>query len=151
MKSRRGQNWWRSEAALVVAVGFIGLACAPAREEAGGAPVGPAAGATVGATAPGGAAAATALTPAQRQALIGTYALATAAGERVNVRVFEQDGELMGQAVGQSATRLIHQGNNVFRTTTGTPFTVTFTLEGGRASRVRVQSQTESMEGPRLP
>jgi hypothetical protein len=144
MTSNRWQSWWRSQTAVVVAVGFIGVACAPAREEAGPLPGAPAA-------QGGGAAAPTQLTPAQRQALVGNYSLTAADGTRINVRVYEQDGELMGQAAGQAATRLIPQGNNVFRTATGTPFTVTFTVDGSQASRVRIQSQTDSLEGPRVP
>ena len=63
-------------------------------------------------------------------------------------RVLVHNDRLMIQPLGDDPTPLLHQGNHQFRSRIGR---VTFTVEGGRAIAIEVQSDPMLMRGPAVP
>lgn len=66
------------------------------------------------APAPGGPPKDIALGTAERAKYVGTYELTRPDGTRTDVRVFDENGQLMVQPDGQSPGKLMNQGGNVF-------------------------------------
>ncbi|HEX6909695.1 MAG TPA: serine hydrolase [Longimicrobium sp.] len=90
------------------------------------------------------------LTPAQMALYEGTYLIQT--GERTEeMRVFVQDGQLMGQPGSQAARRLLYQGNHEFRPEQALEFRMVFTLENGRAEGVALGPGDPMFSGRRRP
>ncbi|HEV3050800.1 MAG TPA: hypothetical protein VGX50_10845, partial [Longimicrobium sp.] len=90
------------------------------------------------------------LTPAQMAMYAGTYVIQS--GERpLELRVFVQDGQLMGQPQGQTARRLLHQGNHRFRPDRALELSLVFTVENGRAEAVALTQGNRTMSGRRTP
>lgn len=90
------------------------------------------------------------LTPEQMALYEGTYVLQS--GERTSeLRVFVQDGQLMGQPQGQTARRLLHQGNHAFRPERAFELTMVFTVENGRAETATLTQGNRTMSGRRTP
>jgi hypothetical protein len=93
------------------------------------------------------------LTPAERQAFVGKYSVTMPHGEQTTLRVFEENGQLKGDAENQQGTglRLLYQGDNVFRPEGLQNFVLTFVVENGRATRLTVRREDGVMEGTRIP
>lgn len=90
------------------------------------------------------------LAPEQMALYEGTYVFQV--GERTQeMRVFVQDGQLMSQPQGQSARRLLHQGNHEFRPDRALEFRLVFTLENGRAEGVTLSQGDRAYSGRRRP
>ena len=91
------------------------------------------------------------LVAAERLGFVGRYALAIpGSGQPPRVlRIFDEQGALMGQVNGNDAMRMLYQGNNVFRAEAD-PAVITFTVEGRRATRVAVTLPEGAMEGTRI-
>jgi CubicO group peptidase (beta-lactamase class C family) len=90
------------------------------------------------------------LTPAQMTAYEGTYLVPS--GERtLELRVFVQDGQLMGQPQGETARRLLYQGSHEFRPERALEFRIVFVLENGRAETVTLTQGSRTMNGRRRP
>jgi hypothetical protein len=97
------------------------------------------------------------LTAAQRQAFVGVYSVILG-GEEMFFRIIEENGVLRGRAwrpgaepENQESRRLLYQGGNVFRPEGMPDFTLTFVLEGARATRFTVRRPDGVMEGVRVP
>lgn len=92
------------------------------------------------------------LTAAQRQAFVGTYAVTLPFGEPRSLRIFEENGVLMARPDDRpEATRLLYQGDNVFRPEGVPNFVFTFVLENGRATKFSVPREDGVMVGVRAP
>ena len=90
------------------------------------------------------------LTPEQRQGFVATYTLTTPEGA-MPFRIFEQAGALHGQPGDDEPKRLLYQGDNVFQPEGMPEFTVTFTMEGTKATKFVVKSPEFTLEGVRNP
>ncbi len=88
----------------------------------------------------------------ERQRFIGRYTVAAAGSTRpaMSLRVFEEKGTLAGQIDGNAPTRLLYQGGNVFRPEQAPAFVVTFTVDGGQATRVSMVSPEGALSGARV-
>ncbi|HEX6749590.1 MAG TPA: hypothetical protein VF092_20025 [Longimicrobium sp.] len=93
------------------------------------------------------------LTAEQRQAYVGTYDVSRPDGEKVTLRIFEEDGVLKGQPSDNptEVKRLMYQGDNVF-VPEGVPMTLAFTVVDGRATKFTfTQRDGEPHEAVRAP
>jgi hypothetical protein len=88
---------------------------------------------------------------AERQAIYaGTFIRQE--GERtMELRVFVENGQLMAQPTGQSARRLLYQGNDEFRPERAIEFRVVFEIENGRAERVAMHNEGNVFRLTRKP
>lgn len=78
------------------------------------------------------------LTAEQRQAYVGTYEASGPDGQKVSMRVFEENGALRGLPSNRDASqsrRLLYQGDNVFQPEGMSSFVMTFTLADGKATK----------------
>jgi uncharacterized protein with FMN-binding domain len=57
----------------------------------------------------------------------------------------------MAQAQGQDANEIRYLGNYTFGTAFDPALRITFTIEGGRATKVTLLQGGNTMEGPRVP
>ena len=90
------------------------------------------------------------ITPEQMALYEGTYVFQV--GERTHeLRVFVQDGQLMSQPQGQSARRLLRQGEHEFRPDRAFELRLVFTVENGRAEGVRLIQGSREQSGTRRP
>jgi hypothetical protein len=89
------------------------------------------------------------LSPADRQHFIGSYSVSAggAAGPQIRLRLFAEDEKLFGQIGGNAPTRMLYQGDNVFRPEAASAFVLTFVVEGDRATRLSIVSPEGTMEG----
>lgn len=92
------------------------------------------------------------LTAGERQRFIGVYTVAMPdPGQRpMSLRLFEEDGALMGQIDDNVPTRLLYQGHNAFRPEQALSFLVTFTVENDQATNVSMVSPEGTMAGVRV-
>ena len=91
------------------------------------------------------------LTSAQRQPYLGSYVITTPDNERINFRIYESEGALLGQPGAEAPVRLVYLGDNLFRTEGQYDYTVTFIIENGRAARFTARSGDTVLQGTRLP
>ena len=90
------------------------------------------------------------LTPEQMAMYEGTYLVQT--GERtLELRVFVQDGQLMGQPQGETARRLLRQADHEFQPEGALEFRLAFTVENGRAEAVTLTTGSRTLSGRRRP
>jgi Domain of unknown function (DUF4440) len=90
------------------------------------------------------------LSAAERQRFIGVYAVTPSpAKPTMPLRVFERGDTLMGQLRNNDPTRLIYQGDNVFRPSASRNFTIEFTIAGGKATQLSIVSKDGTMRGVR--
>jgi CubicO group peptidase (beta-lactamase class C family) len=96
---------------------------------------------------------AVAMTPADRDALLGTYDLVCPDGRLLPLRVYLAGDTLMAaaQGLGPGAMPLLHIGNQRFRATIDPTHSFAFSTENGVVSRVRWVQGSTSMEGRRRP
>lgn len=92
------------------------------------------------------------LSPAERQVFVGTYHVTLPGGMETDFRVFEENGALEGTPGNQDETRrLVYQGDNVFLVEGVPDFSLTFTVEHGRATKFILRKEDGSGEGIRVP
>ena len=91
------------------------------------------------------------LTSAQRQPYIGSYVITTPDNERINFRIYESEGMLVGQPGAEAPVRLVYLGDNLFRTQGQYDYTVTFIIENGRATRFTARNGDTVLQGQRVP
>lgn len=76
----------------------------------------------------------------------GTYVLRMGKNER-ELKIFEEQGNLMGQLEGQSANRLIYQGNHLFSLAVDPDIKIQFVLENGSAKSFVLQQGGRETSG----
>jgi CubicO group peptidase (beta-lactamase class C family) len=97
------------------------------------------------------AAAPPSLSPADRDAIVGTYALQIPGGQQLPIKFFLDGARLMAQAQGQDAMEVKYLSNYVFGVAFDPALRFTFTLEGGKATKVTLLQGGATIEGPRVP
>ena len=92
------------------------------------------------------------LTASERQRYIGIYSIKPPdpSSRAMRLRIFEENGALMGQMDENLPTRMLSQGNDAFRPEAAQVFVVSFNLENGRATAVSMVSPEGKMNGVRL-
>jgi CubicO group peptidase (beta-lactamase class C family) len=93
------------------------------------------------------------LADADRDKLPGVYDLNRLTGGVFTIHVTVEEGRLMAQAEGpgQGKFALLHLGSFRFGATVDPTLVLTFTVEGGRATRVQLTQRGNTIEGPRRP
>jgi len=92
------------------------------------------------------------LAPEERERFVGLYSVTAADAEKppLSLRLFVQEDRLMGALNGNDPTRMLYQGNNVFRPEAAVVFVLTFTVEDNRATRLSIMSPDGPMDGVRV-
>jgi hypothetical protein len=90
------------------------------------------------------------LTAEQRQGYVANYSVTTPEGTMV-FRIYEEGGVLKGAPADDEPKRLQYQGENVFRPEGLPEFTLTFTMEGARATKFVARRGDMVLEGVRMP
>jgi D-alanyl-D-alanine carboxypeptidase len=97
------------------------------------------------------AAAAPALSAADRDAIVGNYTLQLPGGQTLPIRFFVDGTRLMSQAQGQDAYEIRYLGNYVFGVAFAPALRLTFTMDAGKATKVTLLQGGATIEGPRVP
>jgi CubicO group peptidase (beta-lactamase class C family) len=98
-----------------------------------------------------GSATAVPLSQAERDAILGTYSLQLPGGQALALRFFVDGPRTMAQAQGQGANELRYLGNYQFGVDFDPALRFTFTVEGGKASKVTLLQGGAKVEGVRVP
>lgn len=109
--------------------------------------VAPVAKATAGAAPP----ATPVLSPAERDAIVGDYALRLPSGQVLPIKFFADGTRLMAQALGQGANEVRYLGNYVFGAAFDPALRFTFTVSEGKATKVSLLQGGITIEGARVP
>ena len=96
-------------------------------------------------------AAASSLAPADRDAILGNYSLQLPGGQQLPIRFFMDGARLMAQAQGQPANEIHYLGNYQFGVAFDPALRFTFTIDGGKATKVTLLQGGATIEGPRVP
>ena len=96
-------------------------------------------------------AAAPTLSAADRDAIVGNYVLQLPGGQQLPIKFFVDGTRLMAQAQGQPANEIRYLGNYEFGVSFDPALRFTFTMEGGKATKVTLLQGGAKMEGPRAP
>ena len=96
-------------------------------------------------------AAAPTLSSADRDAIIGNYVLQLPGGQQLPIRFFLDGTRLMAQAQGQQANEINYLGNYEFGVAFDPALRFTFTMEGGKATKVTLLQGGAKFDGPRAP
>jgi hypothetical protein len=96
-------------------------------------------------------AAAPSLSPADRDAIVGNYTLQLPGGQALPIKFFLDGARLMAQAQGQDANEIRYLGNYTFGVAFDPALRFTFTLEGGKVTKVTLLQGGGTIEGPRAP
>ena len=96
-------------------------------------------------------AAAPALSPADRDAIVGNYSLQLPGGGALPIKFFMEGSRLMAQGQGQTATELRYLGNYAFGIAADPALRFTFTIVSGKATKVTLVQGGNTIEGPRAP
>lgn len=107
--------------------------------------------APVGRAAPATQGAAPSLSTADRDAIVGNYTFQLPGGQSMPIRFFLDGARLMAQAQGQEANEIRYLGNYTFGVGFDPALRFTFTLEGGRATKVTLLQGGATIEGLRVP
>ncbi|MEO8453359.1 MAG: serine hydrolase domain-containing protein [Gemmatimonadota bacterium] len=107
--------------------------------------------APVGRAAATSQAAALSLSTADRDAIVGNYALQLPGGQAVPLKVFLDGTRLMAQAQGQDASEMRYLGNYAFGVAFDPELRFTFTVDGGKATKVVLLQGGARVDGPRVP
>jgi CubicO group peptidase (beta-lactamase class C family) len=93
------------------------------------------------------------LADADRDKLPGVYDLNRLNGGVFTIRVTVEEGRLMAQAEGPGQGRfpLLHVGNLRFGSSADPTLFLTFTMEGGKATKLQLTQRGNTIEGPRRP
>jgi D-alanyl-D-alanine carboxypeptidase len=97
------------------------------------------------------ATAAPALSPADRDAIVGNYTLQLPTGQALPIRFFLDGTRLMAQAQGQDANEIRYLGNYTFGVAFDPALRFTFVMDAGKATRVTLLQGGATIEGPRVP
>jgi D-alanyl-D-alanine carboxypeptidase len=92
-----------------------------------------------------------ALSPADRDAIVGTYTLQLPTGQALPIKFFVDGTRLMAQAQGQAANEIHYLGNYAFGVAFDPALRFTFTLDAGKATKVTLLQGGATIEGPRAP
>jgi CubicO group peptidase (beta-lactamase class C family) len=92
-----------------------------------------------------------ALSPADRDAIVGTYTLQLPDGQPLPIKFFVDGTRLMSQAQGQPATEIHYLGNHAFGVAFDPALRFTFTIDAGKATKVTLLQGGATIEGPRVP
>jgi len=95
--------------------------------------------------------AAPSLPAADRDAIVGEYTLQLPGGQALPIKFFLDGTRLMAQAQGQGANELQYLGNYAFGVAFDPALRFTFTIEGGKATKVTLLQGGATMEGQRVP
>jgi D-alanyl-D-alanine carboxypeptidase len=96
-------------------------------------------------------AAAPSLSTADRDAIVGNYTLQLPGGQTLPIKFFVDGTRLMAQAQGQDANEIRYLGNYEFGVAFDPALRFTFTMEGGKATKVTLLQGGAKVEGPRAP
>jgi CubicO group peptidase (beta-lactamase class C family) len=96
-------------------------------------------------------AAAPSLSAADRDAIVGNYALQLPGGQQLPIKFFLDGTRLMAQAQGQDANEIRYLGNYEFGVAFDPALRFTFTIEAGKATKVTLLQGGARVEGPRVP
>ena len=91
------------------------------------------------------------LSPADRDAIVGNYTLQIPGGQTLPIRFFLDGARLMAQAQGQDANEIRYLGNYTFGVAFDPALRFTFTMDGGKATKVTLLQGGATIEGPRVP
>jgi hypothetical protein len=91
------------------------------------------------------------LSTADRDAIVGSYALQVPGGQTLPIRIFVDSTRLMAQAQGQDAFPLKYLGNYVFGVDFDPALRLTFTMDKGKAIKVTLLQGGMEIEGHRVP
>lgn len=91
------------------------------------------------------------LAATDRDAIAGNYSLQLPGGQSLPIRFFVDGTRLMAQAQGLPANELRYLGNYVFGVAFDPALRFTFTLDGGKATKVTLLQGGGTVEGPRVP
>jgi len=89
----------------------------------------------------------------QRQAYVGTYEATMPDGQKVSLRVFEENGVLRGLPSNRDPSdskRLLYQGDNVFQPEGMPRFVMTFTLADGKATKFSFTREGQVFDAVRV-
>ena len=89
------------------------------------------------------------LRPTDRDAIVGTYNLQLPGGQVLPIKFFVDGSKLMSQAQGQGAYEIQYLGNYVFGASFDPAVRLTFTVVGGKATKVTLLQSGATIEGPR--
>jgi D-alanyl-D-alanine carboxypeptidase len=92
-----------------------------------------------------------ALSPADRDAIVGTYTLQVPNGQALPIKFFVDGTRLMSQAQGQAAIEIHYLGNYAFGVAFDPALRFTFTIDAGKATKVTLLQGGATIEGPRVP
>jgi hypothetical protein len=93
------------------------------------------------------------LTAEQRQACVGTYEATGPDGQKVSMRVFEENGVLRGLPSNRDQSesrRLLYQGDNVFQPEGMPRFVMTFTIADGKATKFSFGREGQTFDALRV-
>jgi hypothetical protein len=96
-------------------------------------------------------AAAPTLSASDRDAIVGSYVLQLPDGQQLPIKFFVDGTRLMAQALGQQANEIRYLGNYEFGVAFDPALRFTFTLAGGKATKVTLLQGGVKMDGPRAP
>ena len=91
------------------------------------------------------------LPPAERDAIVGTYALQLPNGSKLPLKVFVDNGTLVAQGEGQPANPITYLGDHVFGIAADPTLRITFVFDGGRVTKLTLLQNGATTEGPRVP
>jgi len=92
-----------------------------------------------------------ALAGSERARYVGSYTLTGPQGQKVPMRILEQEGALHGQIGGAPPRRLVALGNHAFVLQDDPDVRVTFTVTGDRATRLSMAQAGGTLEATRDP
>ena len=92
-----------------------------------------------------------ALSPADRDAIVGKYTLQLPGGQPLPIKFFLDGTRLMSQAQGQAAIEIHYLGNYAFGVAFDPALRFTFTIDAGKATKVTLLQGGATIEGPRVP
>jgi hypothetical protein len=91
------------------------------------------------------------LTPAQRQAFVGSYRVTMPQGDEIRVRVKDENGKLRLRPEGDDESHaMLHQGGNVFLIDQAPDFQLEFIVENGRTAKFTLRKADGLGEGVRV-
>jgi CubicO group peptidase (beta-lactamase class C family) len=91
------------------------------------------------------------LSAAERARYAGTYTLKVPSGQTFPVRIFDENGTLMGQVGPQPPVKLVALGNHVFVRAEDPDVRMTFAVSGERATKLMLVDGGQTLEAPRAP
>jgi CubicO group peptidase (beta-lactamase class C family) len=91
------------------------------------------------------------LSTADRDAIVGNYALQLPGGQQLPIKFFLDGTRLMAQAQGQEANEMRYLGNYEFGVAFDPALRFTFTIDAGKATKVTLLQGGAKVEGPRVP